>query len=498
MRVPSLVLALALTSMPALGDTLTSQPLWTVAHPPGANAVAHGGRTIYIASGRTLHLLDMATGAASGEITVDPARFAAITSVAVRDGLVALAATAASAHTDPGTVLLYSASDLTLLREVPVGANPDMLTFNRDGSRLLVANEGEPECRAEGDAFRYVDPEGSISVIDLRGTVVRQAFTINFRSYNDDKAELAARGVRIFGPNATVAQDLEPEHIAVAQNGSRAWVTLQENNAIALVDLWRYPPRVSEILPLGLKDHGATANALDVSDKDGVKGNLQSYPNLFGMYLPDGIVSGAIDGSTYLFTANEGDTRDYPSCFSEEARVADLALDPAVYPAAEAAALGRLRVTTTQGGPGGSYQKLFAFGGRSFAVWSTRGNLLYDSGSTIESILAEQFPGNLLDGRSDDKGPEPEDLAFGRIDGQPYLFVGLERANGVMAFDVGDPRHPNFAGFIANPANAAFPDGENPERLDFVPASESPTGTALLLVTNETSGQSRAFELGRP
>ena len=216
------------------------------------------------------------------------------------------------------------------------------------------------------------------------------------------------------------------------------------------------------------------------------------------MYLPDGIVTGIVDGRTYLFTANEGDTRDYPNCFTEEARVDDLQqqLDPALIPSDEATALRRLRVTTARGNEGGSYHRLLAFGGRSFAVWSARGNLLYDSGSTIELVLARRFPDNLLDTRSDDKGPEPEDLAFGRIDGHPYLFVGLERSNGVMAFDVGDPRHPTFADFIANPANLElFPEGENPERLDFVPASESATGTALLLVTNETSGQSRAFGL---
>jgi hypothetical protein len=213
------------------------------------------------------------------------------------------------------------------------------------------------------------------------------------------------------------------------------------------------------------------------------------------MYLPDGIAAGFINGRTYLFTANEGDARDYPPCFKEERRIAELSLDPASFPAGEAAALRQLRVTTTLGKQGGVFKKLHAFGGRSFAVWGSQGELVYESGDTIESVLARNFDAYLLDSRSDDKGPEPEDLVLGRVDGRPYLFVGLERANGVMAFDVRDPSEPTFATFLANPADPAFEEGEYPERLDFVPAQDSATGNALLLVTNEESGRTRAFEV---
>ena len=118
---------------------------------------------------------------------------------------------------------------------------------------------------------------------------------------------------------------------------------------------------------------------------------------------------------------------------------------------------------------------------------------MYDSGSAIERQLAERFPGNFLDGRSDDKGPEPEDIVVGPVDGRTYAFVGLERANGVMAFDVSQPSSPSFAGLIANPPGAGFADGEQPERLAFVPAA-GPNERALLLVTNEISGNTRAFE----
>lgn len=492
---PALILVpLFLSAVPVWSTAaggLVFDPLWTVSQNPGANAVAHGNERVYVASGTTLTALDMASGVSVDEITVDSGRFAAITSVAAHGDLVAIAL-ASAVRTEPGWVQLYHAPGgapvLDLAAEVMVGAGPDMLTFTPDGSRIVVANEGEPVCTATNEYA--IDPEGSISVVDVASRLVQ---TVTFEALNSSKEELSARGVRFFGPNATVAQDLEPEHVTVGPLGLRAWITLQENNAIAVVDLFRNPPVVSAVLPLGVKDHGLPENALDVSDRDGTPGALETYPGLYGMYLPDGIDGALIGGKYYLFTANEGDTRDYP-CFSEERRVADLTLAPS-FPADEVAALSRLRVTNTRGEEGGVFTQLYAFGGRSFAVWNGRGRLIYESGSTMELLLAERFRDYYEDSRSDDKGPEPEDLVLGRIDGIPYLFVGLERANGVMAFDVRNPSSPTFATFLANPLDAEFPEGENPERLDFVPAQASATDNALLLVTNEVSGRTRAFEL---
>ena len=467
----------------------------------GATGVAQADGTVYVIGGTTLYALALADGAPTGSVTLDPARFAAITGVAAHGSLVAITATPAQDRSrTPGSLLLYDGAGLTALDERPVGIGPDMVTFTNDGSRLLVANEGEPECRTEGDTAALIDPPGSVTVLDLAGSAVAAVNTATFDRFNGRKQSLIDAGVRIYGPNASVAQDLEPEHIAVSAYDGRAWVTLQENNAIAQLDLWRDPPRFaairsaggSPIVPLGVKDHGDPANALDVSDQNGV--TIDSYPGLVGMYLPDGIDAGRIHGQTYLFTANEGDARDYPPCFSEEKRVSDLALDPAAFTAQEASTLSRLRVTATEGNVGGVYHRLYAFGGRSFAVWSARGKLVYDSGDTIERTLAERFPDHLYESRSDDKGPEPEELVLGRIAGKPYLFVGLERANGVMAFDVADPGHPGFAGFLAYPANASLPDGERPERLAFVPASANPkTAKPLLLVTNEVTRSVQAY-----
>ena len=244
-------------------------------------------------------------------------------SVAVRDGLIAAAIENEDKQAN-GFVAFFDA-DGSVLAQVEVGALPDMVTFTPDGSKVLTANEGEPS-----DDYTN-DPEGSIAIIDISGGIdglTQAAVTIaGFGAFND--AELDP-SVRIFGPNATVAQDLEPEYIAVAPDSATAYVTLQENNAVAVVDL--AAGEVTDVIGLGFKDHSQPGNQLDASDEDGSV-NLASWPTL-GMYQPDAIVAYAVDGEVYLITANEGDARDYDG-YSEEARVEDLTLDPDAFPDAE-------------------------------------------------------------------------------------------------------------------------------------------------------------------
>jgi hypothetical protein len=154
------------------------------------------------------------------------------------------------------------------------------------------------------------------------------------------------------------------------------------------------------------------------------------------------------------------------------------------------AGLDRLKVTTTLGqSKTGAYQRLYAFGARSFSIWTPQGEQVFDSGAAIERTLAEKQPSLLDDGRSDDKGPEPEGVVVGKIDGRSFAFVGLERSSAVIVFDVSRPKSPKVAGLLAK-------DGDvSPEGLKFVPAAESPTGKPLLVVTNEVSRTTTAFEL---
>jgi hypothetical protein len=373
---------------------------------------------------------------------------ASINSVAVHDGIVAVAIQAAD-KTDNGYVAIYRASDLSKIAHVDVGAQPDMLTFTPDGKTLLVANEGEPS-----DDYQ-IDPNGSISVISVATPTTPVIRTARFTTFNGQEATLRAQGIRLYGPNANTARDLEPEYIAVAADGTTAWVTLQENNALAKIDI--ATATVTALLPLGEKNHGTVGNELDLSDGDSLV-NIRTWEGVKGLYQPDSIGAyTAADGHTYLVMANEGDARawgetnsaywagDASKGFVEEFRVKHLInksgwagrinddlppqlsamaagglLNPTIFGHCGAVAgdpkncrtdamLGRLKITWTMGyqtnadgspkkftaagveDPAGDrlmYDTLYTFGARSFSIRDANGALIWDSAATIEQFLA--------------------------------------------------------------------------------------------------------------
>lgn len=221
-----------------------------------------------------------------------------VNSVAVKNGIVAIAIEA-DAKTDNGAVALYNADDLSFISSVAVGAQPDMLVFTPDGNYLLAANEGEPN-----DDYS-IDPEGSVAVIDISDMANPAATLAGFTAFNGQRDALRDQGVRVYGPNATLAQDLEPEYIAVSSDSETAWVVLQENNAIAQVDITA--ANVQRIIPLGYKDHGIDGNGIDASDEGPVE--ITTWPGVRGLYLPDAMAAYEVNGMTYLVTANEGDAR---------------------------------------------------------------------------------------------------------------------------------------------------------------------------------------------
>ncbi|WP_200932583.1 choice-of-anchor I family protein [Pseudorhodoferax sp. Leaf267] len=495
-------------------------------------------------------------------------------SVAVKNGIVAVAVQAA-VKTDPGFIALYRASDLALLGQANVGALPDMLTFTPDGQTLLVANEGEPS-----DDYQ-VDPEGSVSLVDVRNPAAPVVRTADFKALIGQEAALRTQGVRIFGPRANAAQDFEPEYITVSEDGRTAWVALQENNALAKIDI--ASATVTAITALGLKDHGLAANGLDVTDTDG-KADIRPWAGLRGLYLPDAIASYSSGGKTYIVTANEGDARawgegnaaywagDARQGFVEEFRVKHLVhnsgfdrragedlppqlralaagavLNPDVFGycgatwnlAAGTASsgacrddnqLGRLNITWTLGyqtNPDGSpllkrlngkdvlvYDALYAYGGRSFSIRDENGVLVWDSGDQFEKKLAELLPAHFnsdhaetaFDSRSDNKGPEPEGLAIGRMGEKTYAFIGLERIGGAMVYDVSNPQAPVYVSYInsrdfsvAKPGDTAASLKQagdlGPEGLAFVAAKDSPNGKPLLIVGHEVSGTTAIYQL---
>ena len=430
-----------------------------------------------------------------------------VNSVDVYRGKVAIAVEAAVA-TDAGKVVLFSAVDLQQTgpaQGISVGAMPDMVTFADEGELLLVANEGEPAGTSCG-----VDPEGSVTIIELDDDHDEvEVRTADFSAWNGREDELRAQGVRIFGNYgcgaSSAAQDLEPEYIAV--DGKRAYVTLQENDAIAVIDLER--AKVLSILPLGYKDHSLAANKLDASDRDSAI-NIANWP-VFGMYQPDGIAAlRGPRGQSLLVLANEGDARSY-SALNEESRVSTLTLDPTAFPTATAlkanAALGRLTVTNRLGDTDGDgdFDRLYAFGGRSVSIRDSAGNLLWDSGDLLERVTAAALPANFnasndksaKDDRSDNKGPEPEGVVVGRVASKTYAFIGLERIGGVAVLDVSNPTAPAFVQYVTSrsfPASGIAGDS-GPEGLKFVSAEQSPSGKPLLLVGNETSRTLAVFEI---
>jgi DNA-binding beta-propeller fold protein YncE len=426
-------------------------------------------------------------------------------SVAVCNGILA-AAVENENEQEPGRLALFSTwGNCSPINDFEIGAKPDMVTFSPNGHYILVANKGDP------NADYTIDPEGSISIADLRfGPLHTTVTTVSFTDFNDRKEELQASGVRIFGPNASVAQDLEPEYITISDNSKRAWVTLQDNNAIAVIDIKN--GSVDTIIPLGYKDYLDPANKFDASDKDAMV-NINNWP-VYGLYLPDGIASYSVCGKTYLITANEGETRSYDG-FDDEKRVAKLSLDPTAFPYANELQkdnnLGRLKVTKTLGDidGDGDYDQLYAFGGRSFAIWSDDGSLIYESGSLLESITAEYFPDDFnandeenesFDSRSDDKGPEPENVTIGKIFGKTYAFIGLERIGGIMIFDVSNPCAPIFQDYITTRIFSGNPQTDSagdlaPEGLLFVPAVLSPTFKPLIIASYEMSGSVTIFEV---
>jgi DNA-binding beta-propeller fold protein YncE len=440
---------------------------------------------------------------------------AGVNSVAVHDGLVALAIEA-SPKTNPGVVAFYNAADLRLLETVTVGALPDMVTFTPDGKTLLVANEGEPNSYGLPDS---VDPEGSVSVITVNRGGKPTVATADFKSFNGKEAELRAQGIRIYGPGASAAQDLEPEYITVNDSGTTAYVTLQENNAVAIVDI--ATAKVLSIRPLGFKNHNVAGMGLDASDEDGGTNTntgtpaikIAPYP-VRGLYLPDAIASYSVNGEVYLVTANEGDARaDWPG-FNEETRVrahCTAGLDPTIFPDAANlildSNLGRLRITSTPNGGStgknaqGQCTELYSFGARSFSIWNSSFTRVFDSGDQFEqrtqALANAKFnsshDNDTLDSRSPSKGPEPEGVVLGKIGSKTFAFIGLERVGGVMVYDITNPVSPSFVTYF-NPRNGASGD-RGPEGVVFVPASKSPTGKPLLILGHEVSGTTTVLQV---
>lgn len=401
-----------------------------------------------------------------------------VNSVSVFEGKLA-AAVEGLTKTDPGKVVVFKTTDHSVIKQIPVGALPDMVTYSYDGKYILTANEGEPS-----DDY-LVDPLGTVSIISVKDNYA--VTNLDFSGFTSQQASLQAKGLRIFGLNANFAKDIEPEYLTISPDSRTAWVTLQENNAIAKIDI--RAKRVTDIFPLGFKNYNTDLNGIDPSDRDNAV--LLRKSNVKGMYQPDGIAMFEHWGKPFLFTVNEGDVREY-SAFAENKRIKDLTLDPAAFPDAATLksdpVLGRLNVTTTLGDAGndGDFDQLYSFGARSFSIWNGyNGQMVFDSRNDLELKAIEA--GKYDDGRSDDKGVEPEGVTLGYVGKKVIAFIGLERADLVCLYDVSDPFHPVFIKSLAT--------GDGPEGLLFIPAKYSPNNKSLLVVSSENDGTVKVYQV---
>ncbi|TWH76053.1 alkaline phosphatase/hypothetical protein [Azomonas agilis] len=452
----------------------------------GSEVVAVENGLVFVTNGaeERIDVFNAVTGAKVSEANVNGIdHVVGLNSVAVSGGLIVAAVsrsltTGETTALEPGVVAFFNLAG-QLLNTVSVGYGPDMVTFSPDGSKVFVANEGEPSSNGENNP-------GSISIIDLSQGVLNATHTeLNLTQFDGQEDTLRAQGVRIF-PGQKASEDFEPEYIAFSPDGQTAFVTLQEANSVLTIDMASLS--ISGLLPLGTVDHSVIGNALDASDRDdGI--NIANWP-VQGLRMPDAIASYSVDGTTYFVTANEGDDR------GENVRVKDISLDPSVFPDAASLQanenLGRLNVSSIDGDVNGDglYEALYSYGSRSFSIFDASGQLVFDSGEDFERAIASIRPdsfnvdGDEFDARSDNKGPEPEAVAIGEIDGRSYAFIGLERDSGIMVYDITNPEHASFVSYIDSSEEENFA----PEIIKFIDASDSLSGKPQLAVAYEGSG----------
>ena len=451
-----------------------------------------------------LDIINFSNPAAPTVVTsVDMNSYGGVTSVAVKNGIVAVA----SPNTDEtldGSVVFFDTNGV-FLKQVTVGALPDMITFSPDGTKVMTANEGQPNTNYS------IDPEGSVSVIDISGGIPAltqtNVTTLLFTTYNSQEATLIASGVRKLKATSTLSQDFEPEYITVSADSQKAWVTLQENNAVVEINL--ATTTFTDIWALGTKDVSLPGNGMDISDNNG-QVLIANWP-IQAFYMPDAVANYTIGGTTYLVTANEGDEKEYTG-FVERTTVgaATYTLDPAIYPNAsvlkQSYNMGRFRVSNLSGNTDvdADFETINAVGSRSFSIFNaTTKQIVFDSGDDFERYTAANLPtiynsdheDNVAKGRSRAKGPEPEGITVTQIGTETFAFISLERVGGVMVYNITDPNNVTFVDYKNSRSTSAYTGDHGPEGITYIKPENSPNGTGYVLVANEISGTITVFEV---
>ncbi len=439
---------------------------WTFKHGSVASEIAAFDdltNTLWVAGVTGVDVLNIQTGALVQSLNTTA--YGLVNSVAIHNGIAAMAFENSADRTQSGQVVLFDTLTRSLAAGTStfaVGALPDMLTFTPDGGKILVANEGTPKTygtlastapngtRTFNPAVN--DPVGSVSIIDMASRSVVGTATFG--------------GVSIVGNNVrqNTGMDFEPEYIAVAPDGKRAFVALQEANAMAVLNL--DSNTFEKVIGLGAKDFSQPGNQIDPWNNSTVQ---FSSVNVKGLYMPDSMAAFEKNGTTYIVMANEGDFREDDGDRSAASNFG------------ATAPLANLRVSNTDSSTG----NLFAAGARSFSIRGANGNLIYDSGDILDKQA--HLRGIYDDGRSRDKGVEPEGVDLMEIGGRLYAFIGLERTTqgAVAIFDITDPENSSFVDMIVTAGDVS------PEGLK----AFSKDGKYYLAIANEVSNTTSLYSL---
>lgn len=405
----------------------------------------------------------------------------------------------------PGKLLIYNSNGV-YRKQLSLGATPDRMRFSKDDIILIIANEGIP------DSSYVTDPPGTINIINT-------VSGINFITQADVKTvgftlldTVAYDSLIHIYDNAgqLPSQDLEPEAIAFSADSQKAFVILQENNALAVIDI--PSATIDEIYGLGYRDH--SSEGLDASDLS-ANIKIETYQRLYGIHQPSDLETFEHMGAQYVFTVNQGAPREYAG-FDETIRVKNQPVDPSKFitlsPLLNDTALGRLKVSSAFGDRNGDFlhDSLLAFGSRSVSIWDSTGTEVWNSGNAIASIIAGLHPAefnssagdnNSFKQRSDDMGAEPNALAIGEVDGKRYAFFSLYQMGGIFIYDISNPLNPQFIMYELNRNFSVAADDPlagdlGPTDLEFVPANRTPLNIALLFVANDVSGTISLYQTG--
>lgn len=411
-----------------------------------------------------------------------------INSISIKNGMIAAAIENTNRQLD-GFIYFFD-KDGNVLNILKSGAQPDMLTFSHSGKYLVVANEGEP------DEKYIVDPKGSVTIIEIKGEpkqiTQENVKTLFFDQWNDSLESLRRKGVRIYGPGATVSQDLEPEYLTISEDDQFAWITLQENNAIAKVNI-----KTGKIISItSLNERSFSMETLNLDSS-------KAFCPVKGYYEPDAIASFRIKGKTYLVTANEGDVRNYEG-FTELCNLnnQNLKLDQQKFPGQKdlisRQCFGKLGMSNLHGDldNDGDIDEIYCFGTRSFSIWDENVKQIYDSGDEFDNITCKNGQyciyneryGKIRNRENPDlRGPEPEGVTIGNLNNKMYAFITLERYGGVIVYNVTNPYKPSFVQYINSKKGNELKEESKPEGIIFINPKSSPDRNAYVIVSNEAS-----------